>query len=230
MSWSYIPGSLLSELKEEQVTEQKSEYLARSHPWRKIVDKLTWLVIKKRETGSSIPDYQVEEVESEPEYLEEANMISSLIPNTCGLNFLPGKCEGGYHKVVLDLDVPHVVVPSSTPGHSHLYIDVDLKWEKYLKLLAALEDCGIIETGYFGVSMERRATHVRTPWTTKGSFPMVGSEEARPAPAPAPEWTEDEAAAALEIALKANEVHRPAPLPRGPFASPMNGGSHEGPF
>lgn len=73
-----------------------------------------------------------------------------------------------YHKPVIDLDVRASLVPSATPGHSHLYVDVPITWEKYERLLEALVDCGIVEPGYLGASKERGFTAVRVPWRPKG--------------------------------------------------------------
>ena len=42
------------------------------------------------------------------------------------------------HKVMLDLDVRHKLIPSTTPGHSHLNLDVDLSSDDYERLLNAL--------------------------------------------------------------------------------------------
>lgn len=68
------------------------------------------------------------------------------------------------HTVMLDLDVPALLVPSSTPGHSHLYIDVEMSWGQYRLLLAHLASCGVIERGYYNVSVRKRATMLRLPW------------------------------------------------------------------
>lgn len=71
------------------------------------------------------------------------------------------------HMPVLDLDVPHTLVPSSTPGHSHLYIDVPMSWQQYRRLLLALANAGVIEDGYASISIARRRTEVRVPWLRK---------------------------------------------------------------
>lgn len=73
----------------------------------------------------------------------------------------------GYHAPVLDLDIPHELVPSSTPGHSHLYLDVELPWWKYKILLRVLSWCGILEKNYVRVSINRGHTDVRVPWLKK---------------------------------------------------------------
>jgi hypothetical protein len=78
----------------------------------------------------------------------EANLVSSLL-------------DDGQHAPILDLDVPHRYVASSTPGHGHLYIDVAMPWWKYRLLLQILASCGILEEKHVRASLERGATHVR---------------------------------------------------------------------
>lgn len=82
----------------------------------------------------------------------EANLVSSRVD-----------IEGveNIHAPVLDIDLAAELVPSSTPGHFHLYIDKLMTWEKYEKLLYALRDCGVISKGYVGASIARGATFVR---------------------------------------------------------------------
>jgi hypothetical protein len=75
----------------------------------------------------------------------------------------------GWHTVAIDLDVPAQLVPSSTPGHSHLFIDTVMPWGQYRALLAALAAAGVIEDGYEGASVARQNTAVRLPWVKKES-------------------------------------------------------------
>lgn len=89
--------------------------------------------------------------------VNDAQVISSEIVDTFG-----------HHLVVLDLDIPAKLVPSSTPGHSHLFIEKPLTWFQYVNLLRALEEAGIVEPGYVAVSIERGSTRVRLPWVKKG--------------------------------------------------------------
>lgn len=71
------------------------------------------------------------------------------------------------HKPVLDLDIPAVLLPSSTEGHFHLYIDKEMSWKSYKKLLTVLAEVGIIEEGYLRASVARKHTAVRLPWIKK---------------------------------------------------------------
>lgn len=87
----------------------------------------------------------------------EPTVVTSLID---------GKA-GGWHAPVIDLDIPHVWVPSSTAGHGHLYLDHVLSWGRYLRLLEALADAGVVERGYVSASEARGYTAVRLPWIKK---------------------------------------------------------------
>jgi hypothetical protein len=71
------------------------------------------------------------------------------------------------HAVLLDLDVPAWLIPSSTEGHSHLYIDVKCGRSAYFRLLDALAECNVIERGYADVSKRKGGTFLRLPWVKK---------------------------------------------------------------
>ena len=71
------------------------------------------------------------------------------------------------HMPVLDIDYPVHVVPSSTPGHYHLYLNQPVSWEHYLTVLSALADAGLIERGYHEASRRQGMTTVRLPWIKK---------------------------------------------------------------
>lgn len=79
----------------------------------------------------------------------------------------PAPENGRVHALLLDLDVPAYLVPSSTPGHSHLYVDVEIPEGKLFRLLDALSDAGVIQTGYAGASQSRGGTALRLPWVKK---------------------------------------------------------------
>lgn len=87
--------------------------------------------------------------------LDDADIISSQIAGTNG------------HTIMLDLDVPARLVPSSTKGHSHLYIDVVNDWDTICYLLDALGMAGVLEPGYVRASKERGYTALRLPWVRK---------------------------------------------------------------
>lgn len=100
-----------------------------------------------------------------------ANVISSRVVGTDepGDGDDPAHVEWK-HAPVLDLDFPAVLIPSSTPGHFHLYLDKPMEWSKYETLLHALADAGVIERGYANASIARRATFVRDPESHKPRY------------------------------------------------------------
>lgn len=75
----------------------------------------------------------------------------------------------GLHKPVLDIDLPVIVLPSSTEGHHHLFIDKVLTWEQYVELLDVLVKVGIVQEGFRNASVSRKHTAVRLPWIKKES-------------------------------------------------------------
>lgn len=81
--------------------------------------------------------------------------------------------SGELHRPVLDIDIPIKVVPSSTPGHFHLFIDHFMEWKDYEKLLWALAAAGIIEEGYVHASVRRGHTSVRLPHVRKPDAPVT---------------------------------------------------------
>lgn len=85
---------------------------------------------------------------------ERANVVSSLTTD-------------GRHMPALDIDVPARFLPSSTPGHGHLYIDVPMSWWRYRMLLRQLYKAGIIEKGFYDLAMSRKQTFVRRQGVTK---------------------------------------------------------------
>jgi hypothetical protein len=89
----------------------------------------------------------------------EGNLISSATDRV------------GIHMPVLDLDVPHRLVPSSTPGHSHLYIDVEVPEKQYRRLVEVLIECGILQRGVGAQMRVNGATYVRPPHVRKPQPP-----------------------------------------------------------
>jgi hypothetical protein len=72
-------------------------------------------------------------------------------------------------KMVLHLDpiCDYALIPSTTPGHYHLILDVNLPWPKYGRLLLLLADAGIIERGYAKASIQKQFSAIRPPWIKK---------------------------------------------------------------
>jgi len=90
------------------------------------------------------------------DHIADANVVTSKF------NF-----SDDIHIPIIDIDVPIHSVPSTTPGHYHLYIDKQLTWQKYRFLLWALMQCGLVERGYYQASVKREMTVCRLPWVKK---------------------------------------------------------------
>jgi len=71
------------------------------------------------------------------------------------------------HAPVLDIDFGAQLIPSSTPGHFHLYFEKAMTWDNYCGLLKALGDVGILEAGYVKASLRRGYSSVRKPGVYK---------------------------------------------------------------
>jgi len=97
-------------------------------------------------------DYQGDDAVTTSE--QEANIVTSYL-------------GGELHAPVLDIDFGAQLIPSSTPGHFHLYFEKAMTWDKYCGLLKALGDVGILEAGYVKASLRRGYSSVRKPGVYK---------------------------------------------------------------
>ena len=75
-----------------------------------------------------------------------------------------------------NLGIRSWLIPSSTEGHSHLYVDCDLLWDDVLRILRQFERAGVVELGYLLASEKRGFTALRLPWIQKdGNCPICGN-------------------------------------------------------
>jgi len=88
----------------------------------------------------------------------DANAVSSE---------LSGSWDKGYHMVLLDLDIDHVYIPSSTPYHGHLILKTRLKQEAMQEVLEVLGKHGILQPGYVSAARHRKSAWLRVPWVKK---------------------------------------------------------------
>lgn len=117
------------------------------------------------DTGGYGPDGR--EGQREEADLDKANLVSSELPN-------------GKHAPALDLDMPVHLVPSSTPGKYHLYIDVEISWEKYEALLTGFYMAGLIEAGWYKNAMQDKRTYLRLPHVKKPKPEVVARNGTEP--------------------------------------------------
>lgn len=126
-------------------------------------DAIAYLQSRKDRFTLGDPSVHAESIEYAEEYLTHA--------------WYPGT-----HKPVLDIDMDCVLLESSTPGHHHLFIDKEMSWEDYCKLMDVMAEVGILEEGYVRASKHRKYSAARLPWVKKGSTthpadnPRLGEE------------------------------------------------------
>lgn len=108
--------------------------------------KRTWWKLE----GLDDPYRSYTSINPVPSDQQNANLVSSLLTT-------------GNHAPAIDLDVPCQLVASRTPGHFHLYIDVEMPWKAYRKILRAMARAGVVQGGYYLASKNRKASFLRPP-------------------------------------------------------------------
>ena len=101
-------------------------------------------------------DPDIEKGYYEPCKYDEANLVGSKTD-----------LEENGHLPVIDLDLPCHLEPSTKPDHYHLYINKVVAWDKYVKLLEAMYECGLINEGFKEMSIRRGQSYVRRPGVFK---------------------------------------------------------------
>lgn len=112
------------------------------------------LSIEDEPLAVSLIKYRQKENRTQVQDKKAANLVSS-------------RTEDGKHMPILDLDFPHHFEPSTSPGHSHLYIDVEMPRRKLFALVLVLWYCGVIEMGHAVWTLRRGASFVRIPGLDK---------------------------------------------------------------
>lgn len=110
--------------------------------------------------GDSYEDDSERVVTSE----QEANLVTSTLVDQSSSS---GTKTTVLHAPVLDIDFDAKLIPSSTPGHFHLYLQKAMTWDDYVVLLNALGNTGILEPGYVASALRRGYSSVRKPGVYK---------------------------------------------------------------
>lgn len=106
---------------------------------------------------------------------------STVAADAWGANLITSYSNGtGGHKPVIDLDFPARLIPSTTPGHYHLYIDEAISWNAYVQILNALLNAGLIQQAWYEGAINNGYTAVRPPWVHKGQKPLAQRETVLP--------------------------------------------------
>jgi len=73
----------------------------------------------------------------------------------------------GKHWPVVDIDVPARLIPSTTPGHAHLYVNHPTTFPRLIAMLAGLAAAGVIDWTIVWTAIFRGMSCVRPPWVHK---------------------------------------------------------------
>lgn len=95
-------------------------------------------------------------------HVDSHNVVTSLVEDGDSK-----KPRDGFHRPVIDFDFPCELIPSSTPGHFHLYIGRSLSWENYVELLNVMLKCSLIQRGWYDSAIREGQSIVRMPGVVK---------------------------------------------------------------
>lgn len=82
-------------------------------------------------------------------------------------NLISSEVAEDRHLPVIDFDFPARVIPSSTEGHGHLYIEKEMTWAQYKALLDGLLAAGLIQEGWHRGALRDTRSYVRLPHVVK---------------------------------------------------------------
>lgn len=135
-------------------------------PWRMATQHMRKAIVEfKHSSDNDDPIQHV--LEDNVEY-EDATAVSSLVDPKVARYYSSENVEEDLHHPCLDIDVPHVYVPSSNPDHGHLILTgITMNTEKYLQFLQTLADFGVLEQGFVNVAKHRKQSWLRMPWIQK---------------------------------------------------------------
>lgn len=100
-------------------------------------------------------NYSHDNNNSDTDDLSKANLISSKVKGTTR------------HKPIFDLDFEAALLPSSTEGHYHLYLDKELTNDQMERLVRVLHEIGILAQGNLNQWTRNKAQFLRVPWVRK---------------------------------------------------------------
>jgi len=78
------------------------------------------------------------------------------------------------------LIAPFRLLPSSTAGHFHLYIDRETEWPQYAELLQRLTGAGLIEENYYRPCVRRKQSFLLKPGVTKDDIRAMQARKKAP--------------------------------------------------
>lgn len=120
----------------------------------KVWSRIVTMIGRKTYYQEHLDRYGMNAPAKEEADMDTANLVSSELPN-------------GMHAPALDLDFACHLVPSSTMGKFHLYIDKEITWDQYRHLLNGFYRAGLIEYEWYQNAMRDERTYVRLPHVKK---------------------------------------------------------------
>lgn len=87
--------------------------------------------------------------------------------------------DDSVHLVLIDLDFESALIPSTTPGRYHLYVDKKMSKEKYSDFVKMLKEFGVVAQGNLNQIEKTGRTYLRMPWVRKG-FSILRGEDLLP--------------------------------------------------
>lgn len=88
-----------------------------------------------------------------------------------GANLISSECDDGMHAPMFDLDFGAYLIPSSTQGNNHLYIEKKITWAQYENILKAFEAAGLVQEGWVRSARRDKRAYLRLPNIRKGMCP-----------------------------------------------------------
>ena len=83
-------------------------------------------------------------------------------------NLISSMVEADRHRPIIDLDIPHMYVPSSTTGHGHLYLDgLEMNDATHFTFMAMLHHYGVVKDGTLAQVKAHNMTLARPPHVRK---------------------------------------------------------------
>lgn len=136
---------------------------------RQLVRRITW----HSEIAWDVPDYEddVAHAVDDRRATTDPDVVEAF--SSAHRSTVDNPPETRYHALLLDIDCPAWLLPSSTGGHGHLYVDLEIPDDKLWTFLDAAADIGLVEEGYVSACKARGMTSLRPPWIVKGEEPST---------------------------------------------------------
>lgn len=120
--------------------------------------RATGYVVREKRLGDSGADEPIMMNDVHFDDVQRHDLITSMARGD-----EPTSGPEGLHFPCFDIDAPCRVVPSATPGHFHLYVDVGAKWDSVVEFLDAGQRIGLFEPGYVAACKRRGFTATFAP-------------------------------------------------------------------